>query len=239
MEDYGQSNGQPGVGEQFDLSYHHVVQAHEADGMDPGHLDGLKSKIGAMAEVLRRFRAERQTLGDSGKYTMAGLMDAERELAATFAGEIKRLGDVSGLKDNIRQHEAKLKPQPTGDATERLIATLRQQEIRYAIQGMVGTDPLKVGEIYREALRDGNLEIMTAIEHWPLRCPVAAELMAEGQQARLEARDPVVAAQLRSLRTLQQTIERAVKDAISELPLAQADQLQQLAAGESESREGR
>jgi hypothetical protein len=42
---------------------------------------------------------------------------------------------------------------------------------------------------------------------------------------------------LKSLR-LKLTLEAAARDACAELPLAQADQLQQMAAGETASREG-
>jgi hypothetical protein len=231
-----EENGRPG--EVFDLAYRHTLQALQADGMDPGHLEGLKSKIGAMSEVLRQFRAERQKLGDSGRFTMAGLMEAERELAAKFAGEIKRLGDTAHLAGNIKQHEAKLTPAPKGSDVQQLLQYWRLMEVRGYLGQAIAADPLQAEVIYRDALAKGQHEILEALETWPIKSPVSAELISQGQQARLEARDPVVAAQLRSLRTLQQVMESAARDAISELPLGQ-DALQQLASGEATTSEGR
>jgi hypothetical protein len=233
-----QLNGSPDDSE-FELTYRAVLRSLEADGsMDAGHLAGLRQKIGAMAEVLGQFRQQRKKLGDSGRFTMAGLMDAERELAVKFAGELRRLGDTARLRDNIKQHEAKLTPAPKGNDTQQLLVYWRLMEVRGYLGQAIASDPLQAEAIYRAALAEGQHEILEALETWPIKSPVSAELIAEGQQLRMEARDPALAAQLRSLRTLQQIIESAVKDAISELPLGQ-DALQQLASGEATTSEGR
>jgi hypothetical protein len=237
-----QSNGQPGdgqPGELFDLSYNHILQGLQAEGLNPDLLQGLREKVSAISGLLQTFRAKRREAGDSGKFSAAGLLQVEAELASRIAGEIKRVADTGHLQGNIAQHNAKLQRKPQSDATERLIATLRHQEIRYTVQALIGNDPFKADELYRDAMRENNVELMEALEGWPLRSPVSPELIVQGRAQRDAAVDPVAAKARDELLTLKHMLESAGRDAIAELPLTQADQLQQLAAGEAVGREGR
>jgi hypothetical protein len=227
-----QSNGQSGNGQQpgeaFDLTYAHLMQGLQAEGLNPDLLQGLREKVSAISGLLQTFRAKRREAGDSGKYSRDGLLQVEAELASRIAGEIRRVADVSHLANNIRQHEEKLRPKPIGDATERLIATLRQQEIRFSIQGLIGNDALKANELYMTAMAEHNVEVMESLEGWPLRSPVSPELIVQGRAQRAAAVDPVAAKARDELVMLKRTLEAAARDAISELPLAQADQLQHM-----------
>jgi hypothetical protein len=61
---------------------------------------------------------------------------------------------------------------------------------------------------------------------------VSAELIAQGQQQRHEATNPLLAKEIRELETLHEQFQRITQDALAELPLPQDDPIAVIARGE-------
>jgi hypothetical protein len=217
-----------------------ILEGLTREGANPDHLAVLGEKIAAIETHLQAFGAKRRQLGDSGKYTRQGLEEAERELAAPVAGEIRKLMDDTHLRNNILQTERELANTTKSDPTEALVNFWREMEYRTIFQQMgVAGDPIKANLAYREALAKGDVLAMQALENWPLGSPVDdAALLAQGRQARDAARNPIAAKKLSELRQLQAAMSRVARDALQELPLQQADPIAAMARGESVSAEG-
>jgi hypothetical protein len=185
-----------------------------------------------VAQVLSEFHRQRRELGDSGKFSAAGLAEAIAELAAQVAGQVKRITDDSHVLNNLRQTEAQLAPKAV-DPVERLYALWQQMEIRQllASQG-IADDEARARLFYLEALERGDHLAMLALEEWPLGSPVRdTELIERGKQARQEARDPVAAKKLGELKTFHSTLAQLTRHALKELPTIELDPLAQMAAG--------
>jgi hypothetical protein len=230
----GQSNGDVS---DFGWVQRKILEGMTREGANPDHISALGEKIAAIEAHLQAFRATRQRLGDSGKYTASGLAEAARELAAPVAGEIKKLLDDTYLRQNILQTERELVNTTRQDPTEALVSFWREMEYRTIFQQLgVAGDPIKANLAYREAMSKGDVLAMQALENWPLGSPVTdAALLAEGRQARDMARNPLAAKKLSELRQLQEAMARVAKDALQELPLSPPDPLEQLARGETVS----
>jgi hypothetical protein len=236
-----QERGNGNVGD-FGWVQSKILEGLIRDGFNLDFVESLREKIAAIEMHLQAFRATRQQLGDSGKYTPQGLVEAERELAAPVAGEIRRLMDAAHLKNNLVQKRAKLQPPATGDMADRIIAAFEVMEIRTLFQPMillsnpqtggVTVDTIKADQLYRDAMQRGDLRAMAALEGWPLGSPVSAELIAQGQQQRHEATNPLLAKEIRELETLHEQFQRITQDALAELPLPQDDPIAVIARGE-------
>jgi hypothetical protein len=211
-----------------------ILEGLTRDGANPDHLAMLGEKIAAIEAHLQAFRAKRRQLGDSGKYTRQGLEEAERELAAPIAGEIRKLMDDTHLRNNILQTGRELANTTKPDPAETLMHFWKEMEIRtvYQAMGIVG-DPLKANLAYREALSRQDHLAMQALENWPLGLPVDdAALIAQGREARDAARNPIAAKKLSELRQLQVAMSQIAKDALQELPLPSPDPIAEVAAGQ-------
>jgi hypothetical protein len=226
-----QSNGDIG---DFGWVQRKILEGMTREGANPDHLAMLGEKIAAIETHLEAFRAMRKRLGDSGKYTAAGLREAERELAAPIAGEIKKLMDDTHLRNNILQTERELANTTKPDPTEALVNFWREMEYRTIYQQMgIAGDPIKANLAYREALARGDVLAMQSLENWPLGSPVNdAELIAQGREARDMARNPLAAKKLSELRQLQEAMSRVARDALQELPLPAPDPIAQAAGHE-------
>jgi hypothetical protein len=77
----------------FEWLFAKRLQLLEAQGTPADDIDSLKARGRQISQALGEFRAQRRTLGDSGKYTREGLRDELAKLAATAAGEIRRSQD--------------------------------------------------------------------------------------------------------------------------------------------------
>jgi hypothetical protein len=229
-----QGNGHPDDSA-FDIELPLRLRALEASGMQADYLKSLQEKLQGMGEVLRKYRAKRRALGDSGRYTAHGLEEAAADEAAKAAGELRRIGEMSGLLDNLRQVEEQLKPQAKADPTEALLSFWRQMEIRSTLvgQGISPADPIMADMTYRAALERGDSDTMQALEGWPLKCPVSPELVAQGQQQRAAALNPVAAQRRDQLAHFRDTLAQSVADALRELPLAQPDPIAAMAQGKA------
>jgi hypothetical protein len=231
-----QERGNGNVGD-FGWVQSKILEGLIRDGFNLDFVESLREKIAAIEMHVQAFRATRQQLGDSGKYTPQGLVEAERELAVPVAGEIRKLMDDTHLRNNILQTERELNSTTKPDPTEALVNFWREMEYRtiYQQMGIVG-DPIKANLAYREALAKGDVLAMRSLENWPLGSPVDdVALLAQGREARDMARNPLAAKKLSELRQLQEAMARVARDALQELPLAQPDPLEQLARGESVS----
>jgi hypothetical protein len=226
-----QSNGDIG---DFGWVQRKILEGLTREGANPDHISALGEKIAAIETHLQTFQTKRRQLGDSGRFTRQGLEEAERELAAPVAGEIRKLMDDTHLRNNILQVERESANTTKPDPTEALVNFWKEMEIRtvYQALGIVG-DPVKANLAYREALSRQDHLAMQALENWPLGSPVDdAELIAQGREARDAARNPIAAKKLGELRQLQAAMARVAKDALQELPLAQADPIAAQAAGQ-------
>lgn len=197
--------------------------------MDPKAVEGLRNRGQVVAAALAEFRAKRQALGDSGKFTRQGLEDAIGEIAAATAGIIRRTMDDSSLRDKIGQHKQRLATTTKADPTTELVNFWKRMELRslYDRQGLTIIDPatgsmridrLKADQFYRDALAKGDALAMEALEEWPTGSPVDAALVQQGQAQRLKALDPVVAQKLEGLEVLEDAMQNTLRDGLNELP---------------------
>jgi hypothetical protein len=118
---------------------------------------------------------------------------------------------------------------------------LKVQSAQWAISGLgiQADDQLRFEMLYREALERGDVVVQRAVEEWPLRSPISAELRQQGQRARDAAKDPLLAKEIADLEALHAQRQRVLKDALAELPLEPVDEIARMAAGESVIGEGR
>jgi hypothetical protein len=224
-----------------------ILQSMASDGtLNPDHAAGLAKDISAIESLLQGYRARRKQLGDSGKYTAAGLREAEAELAAPVIAEIRKILDPRHLDNNIAQKRRALQAGPPGDPTQQLLHEIRAlrediavQNTQYAIQAMkLADDPLKAEMLYKEALAGHDHLTQKALERWPLRSPISDELRRQGEAQRESAGNPLLAAEVRELEALRTERQRVLRDALQELPLPQPDPIAEMAAGGSVGGEG-
>jgi hypothetical protein len=222
-----------------------ILRGLESSGMNPHHLQALQEKVRAISERLESFRTRRAEMGNSGRFSLKGLQDAEQEEAAKVAGELKRLMDSTHLENNLRQKRQALQKGRTSDANE-LLTEIRglREDIRVnstmnsiAAMNIPFTDTLRYEQLYRDALAAGDFITARALEEWPIKSPISPELRQQGQRQRADALDPLLSKEIRELETLHEQFTRITRDALQELPL-QDDPIARMAAGELESREG-
>jgi hypothetical protein len=212
-----------------------ILRNLEAAGdLNVNDFEVLLGKTSEVSEVLQEFHRARRTLGDSGKFTESGLREALADAASRAAANVRRLTDDTVLKEHIRQVRARLAPKP-GDPIAALGDLWRQMEARQllAAQG-VADDPLRAAMVYRDAMQRDDHLTMQALETWPLGSPVKdASLLAEGQEARYAASDPVNAKKLAELQVFQQVLGQIAKDALRELPVGEPDVIAQQAQADA------
>jgi hypothetical protein len=200
----------------------------ESSGLPKEALQGLRARGGEITKALITFRATRQTLTESAKYSPSGLVDELRAAAATAAGEIRGHADATGLKDNIRQHREKLTQRTTADATTELLNFWKRMELRATFErlnltlidpatGTLTLDTAKGNMLYRQAQERGDWLACEALEEWPTGAMVDPELVAHAQAQRLSTRDPILAQKLVELTDLHEAMEQTLKDALLEL----------------------
>jgi hypothetical protein len=160
-----------------------------------------------VAAALQEYRARRQQAGDSGRYSAQGLRELEQELTAEAAGIIRQALDDTHLRQNIAQARAKLAPKAAADPLAELLGFWKKMEVRTQLDqlgrtvidpatGTLSFDTVKGNLLYREARRSQNAFVMEALEEWPRiggDTPVDPELIAQGQQRRARALDPLAA----------------------------------------------
>jgi hypothetical protein len=197
----------------------------DAIGLAPEAIQGLRNRGQEVARALLAFRTQAESLRSSGKFTPSGLQQELLTLGATAAGQITRSLDVTHLLNHLRQHQERLRATGRPDGEAGIIRFLQQQEIRAFLvaQGVSKADPLVSNQVYRQAVSAGDVLTQEAMESWPLGLNLDAELVAEGQSQRQQAADPITAAKVREAESLLRAYQQSLKDALQELPPAEAD----------------
>lgn len=200
----------------------------EQDGVSKDSINSMRERGLAITAALVTFRAMRQTLAASGRYSPSGLTEAVGEAAAKAAGEIKRHADDSILREDIRRTKGKLENATKADPTAELINFWRKMELRSTFErqgisiinqatGEISFDSVKANILYQSALARNDALAMEALEEWPTGSPVDAELIAKGQAQHLGDQDPINSQKLHELEEFAAALESTLKDALTEL----------------------
>jgi hypothetical protein len=201
----------------------------EREGFSPEQLASVREPGAAITAALVEFRATRQALRDSGKFSAQGLQEAMSEAAARAEGQIRQAMTMrlAHVEENVRRQRAKL-AQATADPTTELRRFWKKRELRTLYDrmgvtivdpatGEITVDPILGSKLYREAVARKDTLAQEALEEWPLACPVEAELVSHGQALRRRSLDPVAAEHLQAFETLHEAMQRTLHDALGEL----------------------
>lgn len=152
------------------------------------------------------------TISASEEFTTSGkrkqLAAVGAEASANFARIVEQ---AKGYTANIAQLESKLQfATPQRKPEEQMAYLLRQREIRDRLQGK---DAVVLQNVYLEAIDQRKDELAEAMEEAPQGFTLLpVDIVAQGRRRRAELQNPEVAAKLRDLYTVRDTVEYAIRE---------------------------